>query len=115
MALLFSQVTMCDGKNKTKFLASGYPQKSEDLEGWAAYHNFLDAITESTNVKIHMDTYLYGEGKTFSAAHEEVAYLTMRNERDPRFLAEHCTKIGEADFDMSWYSDEVFGQDFIEL
>ena len=48
MALLFSKVTMRDDYNEAEFFVSGFPQEPDDLEGWTAYHEFLDEITEDT-------------------------------------------------------------------
>lgn len=115
MAILFSKVTMRDDYNETDFFAGGYPQDSDDLEGWTAYHEFLDEISEDTIVNVHVDAYLYGEGETVKATPEEVAYMMMRDQRDPNFLSGHCDFIGEQDFNISYYPDELFGQDFVEL
>ena len=46
MAILFSKVTMRDDYNESEFFVSGFPQEPDDLEGWTAYHEFLDEITE---------------------------------------------------------------------
>ena len=86
MAILFSKVTMRDDYNESEFFVSGFPQEPDDLEGWTAYHEFLDEITEDTIVNIHAEAYLYGEGETFKATPEEVAYMTIRNQNDPNFL-----------------------------
>ena len=48
MAILFSKVTMRDDYNESEFFVSGFPQEPDDLEGWTAYHEFLDEITEDT-------------------------------------------------------------------
>jgi hypothetical protein len=53
MAILFSKVTMRDDYNESEFFVSGFPQEPDDLEGWTAYHEFLDEITEDTIVNIH--------------------------------------------------------------
>ena len=42
MAILFSKVTMRDDYNESEFFVSGFPQEPDDLEGWTAYHEFLD-------------------------------------------------------------------------
>ena len=115
MAILFSKVTMRDDYNESEFFVSGFPQEPDDLEGWTAYHEFLDEITEDTIVNIHAEAYLYGEGETVKATPEEVAYMTIRDQNDPNFLSGHFDCIGESDFNQSWYPDELFGQDFVEL
>ncbi len=50
MAIMFSKVTMRDDYNESEFLVGGFPQEADDLEGWTAYHEFLDEITEDTVV-----------------------------------------------------------------
>ena len=64
MAILFSKVTMRDDYNESEFFVSGFPQEPDDLEGWTAYHEFLDEITEDTIVNIHavydLRGYVYG-------------------------------------------------------
>ncbi len=111
MALLFSKVTMRDDNSESEFFVSGFPQDADDLEGWTAYHDFLNDITEDMIVNVHAVAFLYGEGETVKATPEEVAYVKMRDERDPKFLTDHCDCIGESDFNVNWYPDEVFGQD----
>jgi len=115
MALLFSKITMRDDYNESEFFVSGFPTEADDLEGWTAYHNFLENISEDTVVNVRAEAYLYGEGETVRATSEEVAYITMREQRDPNFLSSHCDCIGESDFNVNWNPDELFGQDFVEL
>ena len=38
MALLFSNVTVSDGKRQEQFLVTGVPICGNDLEDWIAYH-----------------------------------------------------------------------------
>jgi len=115
MALLFSKITMRDDYSESEFFVDGFPQESEDLDGWTAYHEFLDEVTEDTIVNINVAAYLYGEGETVRATPEEVAYMTMRYQNDPNFLSGHCDCIGESDFNVSWYPCELFRQRFVEL
>lgn len=115
MAILFSKITIRDDYEESQFFVSGFPQEAEELEGWTAYHAFLEEISEDMLVNIHAEAYLYGEGETFKATPEEVAYMIMRQERDPDFLSERCTCIGESDFNVNWCPDELFGQSFVEL
>ena len=63
----------------------------------------LDRERELT---VHVETYLYGEGETFRASPEEVAYLTMRANRDPAFLSRHCDNISDSDFTVPWTPEE---------
>ena len=72
MAIMFSKVTMRDDYNESEFLVGGFPQEADDLEGWTAYHEFLDEITEDTVVNVRAQAFLYGEGETVKATPEEL-------------------------------------------
>ena len=113
MAILFSKVTMRDDYNESEFFVSGFPQEADDLEGWTAYHDFLDDISEETVVNIRAEAYLYGDGETVKATPEEVAYMTMRDQKESNFLDKHCDCIGESDILLNWYPDELFVQDYV--
>ena len=102
MAILFSKVTMRDDYNESEFFVSGFPQEPDDLEGWTAYHEFLDEITEDTIVNIHAVAYLYGEGETVKATPEEVAYIYMRENRRPGFIETRTKKTSESSFLLSF-------------
>ena len=111
MAILFSKVTMRDDYNESEFFVSGFPHEPDDLEGWTAYHEFLDEITEDTIVNIHAVAYLYGEGETVKATPEEVAYFYMRRNDNADFLNDRCQNIEKVDFDFNWSTDELFGME----
>ena len=111
MAILFSKVTMRDDYNEAEFFVSGFPQEPDDLEGWTAYHEFLDEITEDTIVNIRAEAYLYGEGETVKATPEEVAYFYMRRNDNADFLNDRCQNIEKVDFDFNWSTDELFGME----
>ena len=74
MALQFSHVRVStpDG-NEAEFLVSGIPREFDDFEYYTAFEDFLDGIEEDTEISVHADAYLYGEGETFKASIEEVA------------------------------------------
>ena len=74
MAVLFSAVTLTADNNQVEFLAAGVPRDADDLEGWTAYENFMDELDSEQEVSVHVEAYLYGEGETFKATPEEVAY-----------------------------------------
>ena len=67
MALLFSAVTVTAGNDETKLLVGGIPSEYDDLEGWADFDDFIDLIYEETDVTVHAEIYLYGEGETVKA------------------------------------------------
>ena len=73
MALLFSHVRVStpDG-NETEFLVSGIPREFDDFEYYTAFEDFLDGIEEDTEITVHADAYLYGEGETYQASIEEI-------------------------------------------
>ena len=88
MAVLFSAVTLTADNNQVEFLAAGIPRDSDDLEGWTAYENFMDELDSEQEVSVHVEAYLYGEGETFKATPEEVAYFKMRADADEDFMSE---------------------------
>ena len=98
MALLFSEVTLTVDQNQVKFLASGTPKTAADLDGWTAYKDFMEKHPESDEIKVHVDSYLYGEEEIEIANPNEVAYFTMRSDRDANFLSGHCESAGHSDF-----------------
>ena len=104
MAVLFSAVTLTADNNQVEFLAAGIPRDADDLEGWTAYENFMDELDSEQEVSVHVEAYLYGEGETFKATPEEVAYFKMRADADEEFLHDHCDNIEDADFTIHWTS-----------
>lgn len=109
MAVLFSAVTLTADNNQVEFLAAGIPRDADDLEGWTAYENFVDELDSEQEVSVHVEAYLYGEGETFKATPEEVAYFKMRADADEEFLHDHCDNIEDADFTIHWSQDELYG------
>ena len=91
MALLFSHVRVStpDG-NEAEFLVAGIPREYEDVEGYTKLDEFLSEIDEDTEISFHAEAYLYGEGETFIASIEEVAYFHLRMQKDENFLSGHC-------------------------
>ena len=112
IALLFSQVTAAANDMEVTFLVSGIPREYDDLEGWTAFDGLLRAINQDADVRVHADAYLYGEGETVKATPEEVAYMMMRQERNPNFLSDRCAHIETVDFDIQCSPGELFGQSF---
>ena len=112
MALLFSHVRVStpDG-NEAEFLFSGIPREFDDFEHYTTFEDFLDGIEEDTEITVHAEAYLYGEGETFKASIEEVAYFHLRMQQDENFLAGHCDNIESVDFTCSYSPDKRFGMD----
>ena len=69
MALLFSQVTVTAGNDAASFLVGGIPREYDDLEDWDEFDDFLKYIDKETEVLVHADAYLYGEGETSEASY----------------------------------------------
>ena len=109
MALLFSAVTVSAGGAETEFLVSGIPREYDDLYGWRAFDDFLEELDTDTTVNVRAGVYLYGEGETFRASLEEVAYLTRRLEMNDQFLRNSCDSVEELSFIFGWCSEELFG------
>ena len=84
MALLFSHVRVSapDG-NEAEFLVKGIPRDYDDLENYTAFEEFLGELDEETEISVHAEAYLYGEGETYTASIEEVAYFHLRMQKDP--------------------------------
>lgn len=113
MALLFSRVRAStpDG-NEVEFLVSGIPREFDDFDYYTKFEDFIDSIEEDTEISIHAEAYLYGEGETFQASIEEVAYFTLRMQKDENFLSGHCDNIESVDFTFIYSPDERFGMDW---
>lgn len=113
MAVLFSAVTLTATSRGEllEFLVGGIPRNYEDLEGWSAFDIYLENIDEDMDISIHADAYLYGEGESFRATPEEVAYMYKRIEDNPNFLNDRCQLIDKVDFDFNWSPDELFNME----
>lgn len=113
MALLFSHVRVStpDG-NDAGFLVSGIPREFDDFEHYTTFEDFIDSIEEDTEITVHADAYLYGEGETYQASIEEVAYFLLRMQKDENFLPGHCDHIESVDFTCNYSPDELFGMDW---
>ena len=109
MAVLFSAVTVTAGDQETEFLVRGIPRELGDIEGYTAFEEFMEDIDEETEVSVHAEAYLYGEGETYMATLEEVAYFYKRIEMREDFLSARCDNIEDVDFTFGWSPDELFG------
>ena len=124
MALLFSKVTMTGDGYETEFLVGGIPREYEDLEGWCAADDFLEDLKgwcaaddfledleNESDIQVHADAYIYGEGETVRATPEEIAYFMKRIDMNPDFLSNRCTNIESVDFNFNWDPVELFGME----
>lgn len=106
MAILFSAVTVSAEDAQAEFLVFGIPASVEDLKDWTAFSELASRLDREQELTVHVESYLYGEGETFRASPEEVAYLTMRANRDPAFLSGHCDNTSDSDFTVLWTPEE---------
>ena len=111
MAVLFSAVTVTAGEEEAELLVSGIPREYDDLEGWTIFDDFLEDISEETQVHVHAEAYLYGAEETYQATPEEVAYFMKRIDMNPDFLSNRCTNIEDVDFEFNWDPEELFGME----
>ena len=111
MALLFSAVTVTAGYDEAKFTVGGIPREYDDLVGWTAFADFMENVDAETEVSVHAEVYLYGGEETMTATPEEIAYLTMRMERDDRFLTGHCDNIEAVEFSFLRPPEEYYGME----
>ena len=109
MAVLFSAVTVTAGDQEKEFLVRGIPRELGDIEGYTAFEEFMEDIDEETEVSVHTEAYLYGEGETYTATLEELAYFYLRIEMREDFLSARCDNIEAVDFTFGWSPDELFG------
>ena len=109
MAVLFSAVTVTAGDQEKEFLVRGIPRELGDIEGYTAFEEFMEDIDEEIEVSVHAEVYLYGEGETYTATLEELAYFYLRIEMREDFLSARCDNIEDVDFTFGWSPDELFG------
>ena len=89
MALLFSQVTVTAGNDAASFLVGGIPREYDDLEDWDEFDDFLKYIDEETEVLVHADAYLYGEGETSEASYSDIQQFFSRLKSGSSFLTDY--------------------------
>lgn len=93
MAFLFSQVTVTAGNDKVSFLVGGIPREYHDLEDWDKFDDFLKYINKETEVLVHADAYLYGEGETSVMPYSDILWFSSRLEFGSSFLTDYCDNI----------------------
>lgn len=106
MAILFSAVRVAAEEAQAEFLVFGIPTSVDDLEDWSAFENLTEQLDWEQELTVHVESYLYGGGETVTATPEEVAYMTMRAEKDPTFLSRHCDNIADSNFTVLWTPEE---------
>ena len=78
MAILFSHVTMSnEDQGTTEFFACGFPQDLDDLDGCIACEEYLEEIEGDATIDVHVEGFLYGEGKNNWATPAELAYTRL--------------------------------------
>ena len=93
MSVLFSAVRITADENEAEFFVGGIPREMDDLEGWTAFQSFVGEIEKDTDVSVHAEAYLYGDGETNNASTEEIAYIMARMDKDSEFLSKSCDNI----------------------
>lgn len=111
MAVLFSAVTVTAGAQEKEFLVRGIPRELGDIEGYTEFEEFIEEIDEETEVSVHAKAYLYGEGETYTATLEELAYFYQRIEMREDFLSARCDNIEDVDFTFGWSPEELYGME----
>lgn len=106
MAILFSIVTVSTDDNQIDFLSRGIPRDQDDLDCCEDFEDFTGAIEEETEIEVHVEAYLYGDGETVDASEGELVHLKDRIERDGRFLANLCDNLEDVDFTILWSLDK---------
>lgn len=88
MSLLFSKVTATreSDKESRTFLARGIPKSYDDLELYTAMDYLLDGVDEDTTITIETESYTHGEGSSYVASYEELAYTAINNRQKILFL-----------------------------
>lgn len=113
MSLLFSKVTIQSDSDEVEFIVGGFPTEPNDLARWDEYQDFLDETDEETNISVHVDAYVCGNGETIRASPNEVAEISARTEAEPDFLSDQCDWVGEMDFEIQWSPIEsYFNEDY---
>ena len=106
MAVLFSVVTMKSGAVESRFIVGGVPRRKSDLQGWRAYEEFMNRLSEEQEIEVKSDRYVYGEGDMRNATVEEVAYLKQRMESQVDFLTKSCERYGHSRFVLRYEQGE---------
>ena len=111
MALLFSKVTVTAGNDAASFLVGGIPREYDDMEDWDEFDDFLKYIDEETEVLVHANAYLYGDGETSAASYSDTLWLSSQLKSGSSFLTDYCENIEEVNFSFTWSPEELFGME----
>ena len=74
MAVVFSRLTLSAEDRETRLFACGIPKDAEDLEPYTLYHEFTEELNSETEISVHVDTHLYGEGERSRPEGEEIPF-----------------------------------------
>ena len=102
MALLFSAVTVTAGEDEIELLVGGIPREYDDLEGWSEFDDLMYFISEETEVSVHAEAYLYGEGESMRASPEEINEMLLdysdeeQKKLRPFFTSDHIYCLFDA-------------------
>lgn len=101
MAISFSNVKLASGDKVSTFLISGTPTDASFFTGWTKYHSFINDLVPYSYVVALVTSYLYGEEDIVEATPEEVAYMTVRLEKQPDFLESRCKQVDQIKFSFT--------------
>lgn len=95
MALVFTAVKAKIENECAEFLIGGEAESERDFECSTRYLEMLEKAGGEGELEAEMTVYEYGDGERFDASFEELAYLTLRMEKNPSFLESRCNKLSE--------------------
>ena len=106
--LIFSELRATASTGEIyKGLVSGIPNSLSDLDGWKCFELYLAGL-DTCSVEVKVRTLGYGEGDSFTATPEEVAYMYQRLKMRPDFLDTRCEYLGSHKFSFDWEPSELF-------
>ena len=95
MALVFTAVNAKIENESAQFLIGGEAESEKDFECSTRYLEMVEKAGGEGNLEAEMTVYEYGEGERFNATFEELAYFSLRMEKDENFLDSRCHKLSE--------------------
>ena len=113
MSLLFSHVRITADGDTDEFLVGGIIREADDLDGYTAFDEIVSYLAEDTEMLVHSEIYLYGEGEAERASLDDLAYLQSRMDNDAGFL--NCSavdNIESVDFSFIWSPEEQFEMEY---
>jgi hypothetical protein len=112
-SVLFSKVELwTDNGNEHEFFVGGIPRDYDDLEGVDDFDVFMEEA-ETQEYRVHVSSYVYGEGETERASDEQLAEIIEKFENDEEWMSE-LTPLEDSEFTFDYKADEQPGMTGIE-